>query len=68
MDDEALLATAGDWLLPYLEGMMRKGDLARLDMLQMLQGLVPGELLRRMDKLAPLRMTVPGGGSLPHRL
>ena len=63
LDDEALLATAGEWLLPYLEGMMRKGDLARLDMLQILQGLVPGDLLRRMDKLAPIRMTVPGGGS-----
>ena len=63
LDDEALLATAGEWLLPYLEGMMRKSDLARLDMLQILQGLVPGDLLRRMDKLAPIRMTVPGGGS-----
>jgi ATP-dependent helicase HrpB len=50
-------------LLPYLEGMMRKADLARLDVLQILQGLIPGDVLRRMDKLAPLRMTVPGGGS-----
>lgn len=63
LDDDALLATAREWLLPYLEGMMRKGDLARLDVLQILQGLVPPDLLRRMDKLAPQRMTVPGGGS-----
>jgi ATP-dependent helicase HrpB len=58
-----LLASAADWLLPYLEGMMRKADLARLDLLQILQGLVPGDLLRRMEKLAPQKMTVPGGGS-----
>jgi ATP-dependent helicase HrpB len=63
LDDTALLASAADWLLPYLEGMMRKADLARLDLLQILQGLVPGDLLRRIEKLAPQKMTVPGGGS-----
>ena len=63
IDDAALLATADQWLLPYLEGMMRKADLARLDMLPILQSLVPGDLLRRIDKLAPQRMIVPGGGS-----
>jgi ATP-dependent helicase HrpB len=63
LSDEALLAGAIDWLLPYLEGMMRKADLARIDMLQLLQGLIPGDVLRRFDKLAPLRMIVPGGGS-----
>ncbi len=63
LDDKSLFARADTWLLPYLEGMMRKADLARLDMLQILQSLVPGDVLRRMDKLAPLRMTVPGGGS-----
>jgi ATP-dependent helicase HrpB len=61
--DDALLATITDWLLPYLEGMMRKADLARLDLLQILHSMVPGDLLRRIDKLAPTRMTVPGGGS-----
>ncbi len=63
LSDAALLEASESWLLPYLEGMMRKADLARLDLLQILQGLVPGDLLRRMDKLAPQRMTVPGGGS-----
>ncbi len=63
LDDTALSATTDTWLLPYLEGMMRKADLARLDLLQILQSLVPSELLRRMEKLAPQRMTVPGGGS-----
>jgi ATP-dependent helicase HrpB len=62
-NDEALLASAAEWLLPYLEGMMRKADLLRLDMLQVLQGLLTHDVLRRLDKLAPQRMTVPGGGS-----
>ncbi len=63
MQDEVLQATLEAWLLPYLEGMMRRSDLQRLDMVQILQSLVPGDLLRRMDKLAPTRMVVPGGGS-----
>jgi ATP-dependent helicase HrpB len=63
LDDAALAASAELWLLPYLEGMMRKADLARLDVLQILQGMMPGDVLRRMDKLVPQRMTVPGGGS-----
>jgi ATP-dependent helicase HrpB len=63
VSDDALLATAAEWLLPYLEGMMRKADLTRLDVLQILQGLVPHDVARRLDKLAPQRMTVPGGGS-----
>jgi ATP-dependent helicase HrpB len=63
LDDATLLATAEQWLLPYLEGMMRKADLQRLDLLHMLQSLVPPDVLRRIDKLAPQRMTVPGGGS-----
>jgi ATP-dependent helicase HrpB len=49
-------------LLPYLSGMMRKSDLSRLDMLAILQGQVLHDLTRRMDKLAPVRITVPGGG------
>ncbi len=61
--NEALQATLEEWLLPYLEGMLRKSDLARLDLLQLLQGQVPGDLLRRIDKLAPQKMIVPGGGS-----
>ncbi len=36
-----------DWLLPYLAGMSRKADLARLDIATMLRGLVPHALLSR---------------------
>jgi ATP-dependent helicase HrpB len=61
--DAALTETMGEWLLPYLSGMLRKADLARLDMHQILQSLVPHALLSRIEKLAPQRMTVPGGGS-----
>jgi ATP-dependent helicase HrpB len=61
--DETLSATLDTWLADYLAGMMRKSDLERLDMLSILQGMVPADLLRRIDKLAPQRIIVPGGGS-----
>lgn len=62
LSDEALKASLGEWLLPYLSGMSRKSHLERLDMLGILQGMVPHELSSRLSKLAPLRMEVPGGG------
>ncbi len=60
--DAALTASLGDWLGPYLSGMSRKSDLARLDLTQMLRAMVPHDLLARIDKLAPVRMEVPSGG------
>jgi ATP-dependent helicase HrpB len=62
LNDVALRATLRDWLSPYLNGMKRKSDLARLDMLQIMRSLVPHELMSRLDKLAPTRMEVPSGG------
>jgi ATP-dependent helicase HrpB len=61
LSDAGLLANLVDWLLPYLAGMRRKGDLARLDMTMILRSLVPQALLSRLDALAPLRMEVPNG-------
>ncbi|MBG1232898.1 ATP-dependent helicase HrpB [Aestuariivirga litoralis] len=60
--DEALKASLEEWLLPYLSGMSRKSHLERLDMLAILRSMVPHELLLRVEKLAPTRMEVPGGG------
>lgn len=62
LSDATLSSSMEEWLLPYLSGMARKSDLARLDMNAILQSLIPHELLRRMEKLAPPRITVPGGG------
>jgi ATP-dependent helicase HrpB len=49
-------------LLPYLAGMSRKSHLSALDVLEILRGLVPQALLSKIEKLAPSRMEVPGGG------
>ncbi len=46
-------ATLEDWLLPYLPGIRRKAHLDRLDMHQIMQSMIPHELHRKMDRLAP---------------
>ncbi len=62
--DEALLAGLEDWLTPYLAGISRKAHLDRLDMHQILAGMIPQELARRMDRLAPVRIAVPSGADV----
>ena len=64
LSDAALLAHLDDWLTPYLAGISRKAHLDRLDMHQILQGMIPHDLLRRMDKLAPVRIEVPSGADV----
>lgn len=64
LSDEALLASLDAWLTPYLAGISRKAHLDRLDMHQILQGMIPHDLLRRMDRLAPVRIEVPSGADV----
>jgi ATP-dependent helicase HrpB len=49
-------------LSPYLAGKSRKSHLADLDMLMILRSMVDHALLSKIEKLAPIRMEVPGGG------
>ena len=60
--DSALLGRLQDWLVPHLAGISRKSHLQRLDMLAILRSLIPHDKLSRLEKLAPSRMEVPGGG------
>ncbi len=49
-------------LTPYLAGKSRKSHLASLDMLEILRGMVDRVMLSKLEKLAPSRIEVPGGG------
>jgi ATP-dependent helicase HrpB len=64
LSDEALATTLGDWLTPYLAGISRKAHLDRLDMHQIIQSMIPHDLARRMDRLAPVRIEVPSGADV----
>jgi ATP-dependent helicase HrpB len=64
LSDDALMAGLETWLAPYLAGISRKSHLERLDMLAIIKGLVPYELQRQMDILAPRRIEVPSGSHI----
>jgi ATP-dependent helicase HrpB len=64
LTDAALTARLDDWLRPYLAGMTRKAHLERLDLHTIMQSLIPHELQRRLDKLAPTRIEVPSGAEV----
>jgi ATP-dependent RNA helicase HrpB len=64
LSDEALLATLDRWLTPYLAGMTRRAHLARLDMQAIITRLIPPELTRRLDKLAPRHVAIPSGAHI----
>ena len=64
LSDDALLATLEDWLAPYLAGISRRAHLDRLDMHQIIQAMIPHDLARKMDRLAPVRIEVPSGADV----
>lgn len=61
---EALLQSAGEWLVPWLTGIRRRDDFKRIELLPLLQNLLPWELQQQLDKLAPEKITVPSGSHI----
>ncbi|MBX2898430.1 MAG: ATP-dependent helicase HrpB [Cyclobacteriaceae bacterium] len=59
-----LLATAGVWLTPYLNNITKRSELQKLDLLNMLTGLLPWDLQPKLDKVAPVRLNVPSGSQI----
>ena len=64
VSDDALLDGLADWLGPYLAGMSRLSDLARLDLGMVLHALA-GHRRAELDRLAPSHLTVPSGSVRP---
>jgi ATP-dependent helicase HrpB len=57
--DSALLAALPDWLGPFLGKVRTLAELAALDILSPLQGMLDREQARRLDAGAPTHLTVP---------
>lgn len=65
LSDAALLATLDRWLAPYLMGITRRAQLASVDVAAALRDRLDHSLQRTLDRLAPTRVTVPSGSTLP---
>jgi ATP-dependent helicase HrpB len=63
MGEEALLAALEDWLLPFLPGEASLAALSDERLKDALLSLVPFELHREIDRLAPARYTLPTGNT-----
>jgi ATP-dependent helicase HrpB len=61
LSDAALNEAVEDWLGPYLGGVKRLEDLARLDLLAILEARLDRRLRQRLEEGAPTHLTVPSG-------
>jgi ATP-dependent helicase HrpB len=64
LSDATLLETAGTWLAPWLDGITRREQLARLDLRGAVHGLLDWNARQRLDRLAPTHLTVPSGSRI----
>lgn len=67
LGDDALLARLDDWLLPFLTGEANLSRLPASALRDGLMSLVPFELHRKLETLAPTHYTAPSGSRLPIR-
>ena len=62
---ERLVATADEWLAPYLPGATGRADLDGLDVAMVLRSQLPWEVGADLDDVAPASLTLPSGRSVP---
>ena len=65
MSDDALVSRLDEWLLPYLRGEASLGHIDAVALRDALMSLVPHDLQRRIDKLAPTHFDAPSGSRVP---
>jgi ATP-dependent helicase HrpB len=65
VSDETLKNTLEDWLLPYLDGIMRDEHLRRIDLSSALFAGLSWKHRQELDMLAPTHFTVPSGSRIP---
>lgn len=63
VSDEGLMATREEWLWPLLEGARSLGEIGDGKLAEALRGLIPWDLQRQLDVLAPPRLTTPLGSA-----
>ncbi len=61
VSDAALGATLGDWLAPFLAGIARRADFARIPLARALEAMLDRKRRQRLEREAPLEIAVPSG-------
>lgn len=61
LSDDTLLATAEEWLAPFLDGVWQRTQLQKINLRIALESLFHGDQRRTLDRLAPPYLTLPSG-------
>ena len=64
VSQQYLLATAEEWLAPYLDKVNLLQDFKKLNLSDILQAMLPWEKQQQLNQLAPVRIKVPSGSSI----
>jgi len=64
VSDGTLLKTLDAWLAPWLDGITRREQLARVDLRAALLGMLQWNAQRRLDAYAPTHLPVPSGSRI----
>ncbi|HET9391590.1 MAG TPA: ATP-dependent helicase HrpB [Steroidobacteraceae bacterium] len=62
--DAHLTESTEAWLAPWLDGITRREHLARLQIAEILQGMLSWEQQRQLSEMAPTHLTVPSGSHI----
>lgn len=64
ISDDSLMANLEDWLAPYLDKVTKLSDFKKLELAQILQGMLTWEQQKTLAQIVPERITVPSGSSI----
>jgi ATP-dependent helicase HrpB len=64
LSDTALTNTLEDWLAPFLTGIRKRDDFAKLDLETALKSALTYQQAQRLETLAPSKMHVPSGSNI----
>jgi ATP-dependent helicase HrpB len=64
LSDVALTDTLEDWLAPFLNGIRKRDDFAKLDLETALKSALTYQQAQRLEMLAPSKMQVPSGSNI----
>ncbi len=65
VSNDGLTKHLSQWLAPYLTGITRLRDLARIELKKALVSMLPYQQRQLLDDLAPTHLTVPSGSRIP---
>jgi len=62
---EALLSSLDSWLRPHIYGLRSRAELQKLNMVQLLEGMLSWSQKQELDQQVPTHITVPSGSRIP---